>query len=275
MYDFASGFSNDCSSQNLSISELEFDAGDGGVKVFHAVVNIAQDVKIKVTDQETSSITAETPEFEIRERVRQYTTSYTNDDVNTYDNYINFAWMWWGDWDLGDPPYTFAPDTRPDKDLIKAVGYKETSLKPANGPNMMKVLTIALNGMTVSSGTTERDINASASVDEDGCFLLAEGAPFMNYSGPSASTAQDSFVWGTRYLMKVKNRNQVGPCAEGYYHNNPRTWPEALFRYGDEAPDYDDKVMGLWKEGKNPNGSTPLYLWPVLADGCPNVDYEE
>lgn len=287
MYDFGSGAANPFCINNTSIESVTFVAKDKGKKRFKAVINIAQTIKIKVTEIDENGVknkemSAETPNIEIKNRLRQYTTKYGNGPVNNYDGHINEWVIYWNDWDIGangkEPPfYTFLEGSRPDGELVKAVAYKESSMKDDNKPNLMRVTETALNGMT--TGTADKDPDASAlpeGYDPDTYdgepLVLRIVAPPMNYGTPTVTTVDDSFKWGVRWLIA---KRAIIDDTGGVYSARTITWwgrTGALKHYNGEPGkevSYPSSVRKLYEEGRNPNGDTPKYLWPIKADGCP------
>jgi hypothetical protein len=143
---------------------------------------------------------------------------------------------------------------------------------------MMGVTSAALNGMTTGHADVERDPNASASQDANGCSSLAAGAPLMNYGTPTANTVNDNFKWGIRWLIAKNSVYQylIAPCNVAGKEVSNRTtlgwWGTsgAIKKYGDpNDSNYVTDVQKLYEEGKNPHPGSPTYVWPIKADGCP------
>lgn len=276
MYDFASGASNPFCTGDTSITSLTFTAADNGVKTFKAVINIAQIVKIKAIDSQDSSISSETPEIHIVERLRQYTTKYTNDTVNDYDKNIKKWIDYWEDWKIGDPAYTFMTGAIPDGELVKAIAYKESSLSTTKGAgqDLMQMTPVALNSMTDGHDNVRRDINARLIPSGyDGEHLSMDAAPFMNYETPTDNTVDNSFKWGIRWLIDKRTDYQYDRTRNQVHNIRIIDWwgaNGAVKRYGDpNNPTYVEDVQKLYEEGRNPNRNNPTYLWPIKADGCP------
>jgi len=135
----------------------------------------------------------------------------------------------------------------------------------------MGVLQSALDSMTTGH-PADRDPNAGAPKDANGCSELEIGAPRMNYGSPSISTVADSFKWGIRWLI-AKNSiydYNAPPCSGKVSNMRFQGWETALDQYGTGSP-YGNNVLKLYNEGKNPHAGNPTYLWPIKADGCPRI----
>jgi hypothetical protein len=280
MYDFGYDVDNDgdIDPQQTSITLV---AGDNGTKTFKAVFNFApQTATIKVTDTSDSSFFGVTRGvgIKITDRVRQYAEEWTggsNPNLNDKDNIISSQVSYWSDWHLGSPAYSLGY-TMPE-DAVKAVMFKESSMIVTD---LMGLTTTAINGMT--SGTALHDWNWNAepldSGPHEGYYVLSECIPYMNYTGVSDSTEQDSVRWGIRWLYRNRRTytyHDSGP-HEGYCSNpGYNSWEETFEKYGDPTkPCYGEAVDRLYQYGENLDvddcsALTPATLWPILTNGKP------
>ena len=270
------------------------DANAERTKMLKAVINTAQIVRIKATeilpnDELHTEPAAETEDIHIVHRLRQYTTTYTNRDVNNYDSYIDKWLNYWTDWKIPVPPapqnpgdpvtppvhYTFMTDAVPPGDLVKAVTYKESSMTETD---LMTVTQTALNGMKTGDGNSaQRDVNAAAlPLDYDGGNLQLADTPRMNYGTPTDDTENNSLKWGIRWLID-KRTFQDYTRIRGVFGVKVIDWwgpTGALKNYNgeeDKIVSYPASVEKLYAEGRFPHTqdkpNTPDYLWPIKVDG--------
>ncbi|MBN2326336.1 MAG: hypothetical protein JXR73_04215 [Candidatus Omnitrophica bacterium] len=92
----------------------------------------------------------------------------------------------------------------------------------------------------------------------------------MNYNA-NINSVQDSFHWGIRWYIAKRSvyDYNVSPCVWKVYNMRLLPVSDALTAYGDGSDGYAQSILDLFHEGKNPNGATPIYLWPIKTDGCP------
>ena len=315
MYDFANLTPNPFCDKTIktSITSVTFALKDKGVKRFKAVVNKEQMIQIKVIEiddngVENEQMSAVTPATSIDYRLRQYTKKHTNEPVNNYDANINTWVNYWTDWKIGkngaqEPFYTFMEGSRPNAELVKAIAYKESSMKLTN---LMKMTAGALNGLKIST-PGEHDVDASAlpeGYDPDTYadnpknkpLVLDVVAPRMKYgtlkekeneddpdtyeNEPTVDTVDESLKWGIRWLI-AKCTLQLDAERVRYKLIRLDWWSTddtrgVVARYGDSKDlTYEEDVELLYKEGRNPHEKDgkrdPEYLWPIKADGCPRL----
>jgi len=287
MYDF--GYDTDADGDiDPMQTQIKFVATDNNTKTFRAVINIAQQVVISVTDTKNNGMTGKTDELTIEYRIRQYAERWrtgANPHLNEHDQLIVNQVAYWNNWHLPNPPeapYTFSPDITDSPDMmaeiVKAVIFKESSML---GTDVMSVTGTAIAGMTPEG---ERDWNWSAEPIEEGehaGYYELKSAPRMNYSGVSDQTPEQSIRWGIRWLYAKHTRkvyNNAGPHA-GYFSDPVvRSWVETFDRYNAEPdnPEYGSAVNALWQSGRNIRATDgqfdpdqPRYLWPILTNGRP------
>jgi len=126
--------------------------------------------------------------------------------------------------------------------------------------------------LTAMGNNGERDPNASAVPNGSGCYSLCEGAPFMNYNA-SINSVTDSFHWGIRWYIAKRSvyDYDISPCTGMVSNMSLLSVTDTLtaYRGNPDDPNYAQKVLDLYNEGKNPHEGPPTYLWPIKTDFCP------
>ena len=256
-------------------------------KTLKAVINTAQIVRLKVTKARDNASNpeppalAETGDIHIVHRLRKYGLHVTNLTVNDYDSYIDEWVNYWDDWKIpaqtdktkAPEHYTFMTEAVPSGDLVKAVAYKERSLKGTG--DLMQVTGDPLIDMTTGNGkSAKRDVNAAdLPLDYEGGNLQLSVTPRMNYGTPTDDTTDDSFRWGIRWLIDKRTFHDYNTSTGYVFDVKVIDWwgpTGALKHYNgedDKIVSYPASVEKLYAEGKNPHPGHPKYLWPVKVDG--------
>lgn len=264
---------------------------DNGVKTIKAVHNVSlQQVlpyRIKVLASVGGYPFASEP-ITMTYQVRQYTTAEGNENVNNYDADIQQWVDYWTHWHYPNEtnPYTFkmAAGGVEDKltyDLVKAIGYKESTMKNINIMQCKDPCIAALQ-----SGK-EKDWNWSAqpfAVDPEkgNLYNVTDSSPLMKYSGVAVSSSSGSIKWGIRYLYVFKSQASYDfydgcqNCSGKMYNPQWLNWDDTLNKYNSLSDpnhaSYLPDVKGLYENGRNPHKDKkgkrkPPYMWPILTDG--------
>ncbi|MBN2326335.1 MAG: hypothetical protein JXR73_04210 [Candidatus Omnitrophica bacterium] len=147
IYDFGSGASNPYCTDNTSINCVTITPPSASA-TFKFVYNSTGTIKIKATDSNNCAIFGESTAISVNYQIRKYTEKFSNPTVNNYDSIISSEVNTWSDWKIPPAsPYAFISGASPEIDLIKAIAFKESSLKSTNEPNLMQLTSAALNGM--------------------------------------------------------------------------------------------------------------------------------
>ena len=286
MYDFGYDIDGDGDIDSGQTSYASNFFIDRGMKTIKVVYNSYHPQIPPQTIKITASIEKDTFKSEpilVLNRIRQYTLYEDYPalaTVNKFDLEI-VKWVdYWDDWNYPDEnnPYTFK-ETDIDYDLVKAICYKETLMK---SEDVMTLTPPAINGLSKTGGSKywRRDWNWRAMPDQNGQYEISEARPFMNYSGVSDTTASDSIKWGIRWLYVYKTNASRDDSTNKMYNPQWIGWEDALssYRSTNEESEYAQKVMAIYKSGKNPHTIyskkerknipiKPHYLWPVMTDG--------
>ncbi|MBN1548592.1 MAG: hypothetical protein JW902_18230 [Syntrophaceae bacterium] len=246
-----------------------FTADDSEQKPFKGVVNLTQDIRLTVIDTAMPDLTDESDSIAVTHRMRQYTTEYGNTPVNDFDDLIEQWVDYWDDWNYpADGAYTFKT-TDLDGELVKALCYKESTMKDVD---LMQLTGEAKEGL---EGDRDWNWNVApyAHDPEKGDLYSTEAHPEMEYTGVSDTSASESLKWGIRWLYAKKSKGQYDRPTNSFYNPQWYDWEKTLAEYNSDADPFHSTyvtgVTSLYLYGANPHGGNPAYLWPILTNGFP------
>ena len=276
---------------------------DLGRKTIKAVYNLSEtppkqptSIKIAAT---LGIYTFESEPIAVTYQIRKYTTMDFNSKVNDFDSEItNWLYKWQNNpWNTPTDKNQYQFKTTDfDDDLIKAICYKESTMK---NNNLMQVKQEGLDGL-------RKDKDWDWSVPSDGGHPIKKwlvyplhAKPLMNYTevktlNPDTISASDSVHWGIRYLYAKRSISKYDfwyvdkkkkvectkctkidappDCCTGKLYDP--VWydvEQTLQRYNSDADEdnatYASSILALYHRGKTPHDKANIqYLWPIMTD---------
>ena len=263
---------------------------DGGGKTIKAVYNLFAMPPQTQTAIKIAAILGnyvfESEPIAVVYQMRKYVTTFENEPVNNYDVLIKQGVDYWTHWHYPNEqsPFMFKT-TDLDSELVKAICYKESSMKKND---LMSVTAEGGKAINVMRGPKKnpRDFNWAAPPDADGRYNMEnykigtlpridDGAVFMNYSAFNVNDDSHSarIKWGIRWLYSKRSHFDIYTSSVPWKAHNPvwYSWEKTLDRYGDQSSSYTSSVMNLYLFGKNPHPKgKPTFLWPIRTDNLPS-----